>query len=66
MSPSTRSARFGEQDPKRTESEPSMAVFSCFAATEDANAFLIIFGEVTKNDVNESEVLLIKDCKFFS
>jgi hypothetical protein len=43
-----------------------MAVFSCFTATEDANSFLIIFGEVPKNDVNESKVLLIKECKFFS
>jgi hypothetical protein len=58
MSPSTRSAGFGEQDPKRTESVPSMAVFICFAATEDTNALLIIFGEVSKNDVNESGIII--------
>jgi hypothetical protein len=57
MSPSTRSAGFGEKDPKRTKSEPSMAVFICFAATEDTNALLIIFGEVSKNDVNESGIV---------
>ena len=57
MSPSTRSAGFGEQDPKRAESEPSMAVLICFAATEDTNALLIIFCEVSKNDVNESGIV---------
>jgi hypothetical protein len=35
-----------------------MAVFSYFAATEDANALLIIFGgEVSKNDVSESGIV---------
>ena len=57
MSPSTRPARFGEQDPKRTESEPSMTVFICFASTEDANTLLIIFGKVSKNDVSESGIV---------
>jgi hypothetical protein len=34
-----------------------MAVFSCFATTEDTNALLIIFGEVPKNDVSESDIV---------
>ena len=37
-----------------------MAVFSCFAATEDANALLIIFGEVSKNDVSKSGIVTKK------
>ena len=37
-----------------------MAMFSCFTATKNANALLIIFGEVSKNDANKSA----KDCKF--
>ena len=34
-----------------------MAVFSCFSTTEDANALLIIFSEVSKNDVSESGIV---------
>ena len=33
-----------------------MAVFICFAATEDTDPLLIIFGEVSKSDVNESGI----------
>ena len=33
-----------------------MTVFICFAATEDTDALLIIFGEVSKGDVNESGI----------
>ena len=34
-----------------------MAVLICFAATEDTNALLIIFCEVSMNDVNESGIV---------
>ena len=34
-----------------------MTIFSCFAATEDANALLINFCEVSKNGVSESGIV---------